>query len=182
MRRAEVGWLRTVLACRPPVTDFCLEACPVPGAPDAGASALRLRAPISTGPGAGEELAAIGEALDMVLGWLSAEGSDSCCARMSQMPNHRTQEIARRSADQRTMVDQKEGRNSVGALLTSIDSAPTTHSIRESVSASLGYSCSLVELFRWTRGFTALRLLRRRVCQRLPRGPALGRPRVGARS
>ena len=66
MRRAEVGWLRTVLACRPPVTDFCLEACPVPGAPEAGASALRLRAPTSTGPGAGEELAAIGSALDMV--------------------------------------------------------------------------------------------------------------------
>ena len=31
-------------------------------------------------------------------------------------------------------------------------------------------------------GLTRLRLLRRRVCQRLPRGPALGRPRVGARS
>ena len=66
MRRAEVVWLRTVLACRPPVTDFCLEACPVPGPPEAGASALRLRAPTSTGPGAGEELSAIGEALDIV--------------------------------------------------------------------------------------------------------------------
>ena len=67
MRRAEVGWLRTVLACRPPVTGFCLEACPVPGAPEAGESALRLRAPTSTGPGAGEELAAIGEALNIVI-------------------------------------------------------------------------------------------------------------------
>ena len=66
MRRAEAGWLRTVLACRPPVTGFCLEACPVPGAPEAGASALRLRAPTSTGPGAGEELAAIGVALGIV--------------------------------------------------------------------------------------------------------------------
>ena len=31
-------------------------------------------------------------------------------------------------------------------------------------------------------GVRLLRLLRRRVCQRLPQGPALGRPRVGARS
>ena len=54
------------MACRPPVTGFCLEACPVPGAPEAGASALRLRASTLTGTGAGEELAAIGEALDIV--------------------------------------------------------------------------------------------------------------------
>lgn len=59
--------LRTVLACRPPVSDFCFVACPVPGPAEAGASALRLSAPTFS-TGAGEELAGMGLAVDIVLG------------------------------------------------------------------------------------------------------------------